>query len=233
MTRISMKDPFVLQLYKIRNVKKYDEFLELLEEVLNEAAERIYSSLNKNSVVSTFKDLCESAEKNIKDVDELKKHIVLLQKKLEDDISCRIVDHLDAKGFVSSHDPNNKGHVDILVQNQSKKFKWIGEAKLYDGNRYHQKGLYQLINDYSSGGKFESGGVLIYLNKTQYSVKDEMQSWDAHLKELAKDPNNRLVNFDSKFDEDTSSIFYSQHTHHRSGDPYRIRHCCLDIRIDF
>ena len=79
MTRISMKDPFVLQLYKIRNVKKYDEFLELLEEVLNEAAERIYSSLNKNSVVSTFKDLCESAEKNIKDVDELKKHIVLLK----------------------------------------------------------------------------------------------------------------------------------------------------------
>ena len=233
MTSINFNDPAVLQLYRIRHVDSYEEFLQLFEAVLDEASERICSNVNKNSEVKNFKELYASAQNNILDIGEFKKHVGLLQRKLEDDISCRIVDFLDSKGFISTHDPNNKGHVDILVQNQSKKFKWIGEAKLYGGDKYHEKGLYQLINDYSTGRKFESGGVLIYLNKTQYSVKEVMQSWDAHLKELAKDPNNRLENFTSEFDEHTSSIFYSRHTHHRSGDPYRIRHCCLDIRIDF
>lgn len=97
MTSINFNDPAVLQLYRIRHVDSYEEFLQLFEAVLDEASERICSNVNKNSEVKNFKELYASAQNIILDIGEFKKHVGLLQRKLEDDISCRIVDFLDSK----------------------------------------------------------------------------------------------------------------------------------------
>lgn len=225
--------PLVQQFTNIVYVDSHEEFLLLLEEKLVEISNKISASSKKKSVIVNYEELLKFGQSHVTTPKEFKRYKDLLEKTLEDDISTQISHMLEEAGFLSSHEPDHNGHVDLLVQSQNKKFKWLGEAKLYDGNKYHQKGLYQLIDDYSLGTQNESGGVLIYLNSTQYTVKEVMLSWEAYLKELSKDPLNRLKNFSSEFKEGTSAIFYSNHEHHRSGDPYRIRHCCLDIRINF
>ncbi|MHA3891091.1 hypothetical protein [Acinetobacter sp. GXMZU3951] len=225
--------PLVHTLIKIINVDSHEEFLNLLEDKLVLASEKVCSSAKKNSSVKTFNELCDSAKRNIQDPKELKLHLELLEKKLEDDISCQIAHMLDESGFIAEHDPNHNGHVDILVRSQNKKFKWLGEAKLYGGKKYSEKGLYQLVNDYSLGNPNESGGVLIYLNSTQYNVMEVVTQWQEYLQEISIDSAARLKNFTYNYRADYPLIFISEHDHHKTGIKYKIRHCCLDIRIDF
>ncbi|WP_218945297.1 hypothetical protein [Acinetobacter sp. YH12239] len=230
-------NPMIQTLSEIIYVDSHDRFLELLEDKLTELSTLVCATAKKNTSVENYKSLFAYSDEIACPI-KRKSYIADLEKKLEDDISIQLINLLNQNGFDAGHEDFHNGHVDIVIKSHNKKFKWLGEAKLYGGNKYSEKGLYQLINDYSLGKLNESGGVLIYLNSTQYSVKKVMQNWDSHLKELSKDTSNRLNSFTSEFKIDKegkqdSSIFYSTHEHHRSGDPYRIRHCCLDIRIDF
>lgn len=229
--------PLIRKFTEIIFVDNHERFLELLEDKLTELSTIVCASAKKNSTVENYKALY-AYNTQIECPDSRKKYINELEKKLEDGISLQLIDLLNQSGFDACHEEFHNGHVDIVIRSNNKKFKWLGEAKLYGGNKYSEKGLYQLLNDYSLGRLNESGGVLIYLNSTKYSVKKVMQNWDLYLKELSKDPNNRLEYFNSEFKKNKegkvdSSIFFSTHEHHRSGDPYPIRHCCLDIRIDF
>lgn len=233
MTKFNFNNDQVLKLYQAKNIESQDDFLQLLEGALVDSSRRICTSRKKNTLAKNFSKLCESAKKGFSDPEKLTNHIKLLEKILEDDITCRMVEHLDLQGFHASHESDHNGHVDILVQSDDKAFTWLGEAKLYKGSKYSEKGLYQLVSDYSTGAENESGGVLLYLNDTRLKVKEIMGEWQTHLTGLSADVNNRLEGLTFEPKKGTSSIFYTNHTHHRSGDPYRIRHCCLDIRIEF
>jgi len=233
MTKFNLNNKQLLKLYQVKNIESQDEFLQLLEDTLVDSSKRICTSRKKNTLAKNFAKLCESAKKGFNDPESLKKHIKLLEKILEDDITCRIVEHLDLQGFRASHESDHNGHVDILVQSDDKVYTWLGEAKLYKGSKYSEKGLYQLVSDYSTGAENESGGVLLYLNETRLRVKEIMSEWRSHLTSLSVDENNRLENLTFEPKKGTSAIFYTSHAHHRSGDPYRIRHCCLDIRAEF
>lgn len=229
--------PMIQILSETIYVDSHDRFLELLEDKLTELSIVVCSSAKKNSSIENYKSLLAYSDDIVCPIKK-KSYIANLEKKLEDGISIQLIGLLNQNGFDAGHEDFHNGHVDIVIRSKNKKFTWLGEAKLYGGNKYSEKGLYQLINDYSLGHLNESGGVLIYLNSTQYSVKNVMQNWDSHLKELSKDSKNRLDHFTSEFKKNEngqqdSSIFFSTHEHHRSGDPYKIRHCCLDIRIDF
>lgn len=233
MTKFNLNNDQVSKLYQSKNFESQDDFLLLLETVLVDSSRRICTSRKKNSFAKNFAKLCESAKKGFSNSDDLKNHIKLLEKVLEDDITCRIVEHLDIQGFRASHESDHNGHVDILVQSDDKAYTWLGEAKLYKGSKYSERGLYQLVDDYSSGMENESGGVLLYLNETRLQVKEIMGEWQSHLTSLSADKNNRLEGLTFEPKKGTSTIFYTSHIHHRSGDPYRIRHCCLDIRAEF
>lgn len=233
MTRYNLNNDQVLKLYQIKNIESQEEFLSLLENALVDSSRRICTSRKKNTLAKNFTKLCESAKNGFGDSKKLETHIQLLEKVLEDDITCRIVEHLDLQGFRASHESDHNGHVDILVQSDDKTYTWLGEAKLYKGSRYSEKGLYQLVSDYSTGMENESGGVLLYLNGTRLQVKEIMDEWQSHLTGLSVDSTNRLEGLTFEPKQGTSAIFYTNHIHHRSGDPYRIRHCCLDIRTEF
>lgn len=233
MTKFNLNNDQVLKLYQVKNIESQDEFLLLLESALVDSSRRICTSRKKNTLAKNFTKLCESAEKGFRDPKELKNHLKLLEKVLEDDITCRVVEHLDLQGFRASHESDHNGHVDILVQSDDKAYTWLGEAKLYNGSKYSEKGLYQLVSDYSTGAENESGGVLLYLNGTRLQVKEIMHEWQSHLTSLSADKNNRLESLTFEPKKGTSAIFYTSHIHHRSGDPYRIRHSCLDIRAEF
>ena len=233
MTKFNLNNDQVSKLYQVKNIESQDEFLSLLENALVDSSRRICTSRKKNTLAKNFTKLCESAKNGFSDSKSLKSHIKLLEKVLEDDITCRIVEHLDLQGFHASHESDHNGHVDILVQTDDKVYTWLGEAKLYKGSRYSEKGLYQLVSDYSTGAENESGGVLLYLNETRLQVKEIMNEWQSHLTNLSVDLTNRLEGLTFEPKKGTSAIFYTNHIHHRSGDPYRIRHCCLDIRAEF
>lgn len=224
--------PLIRKFTEIIFVDTHERFLELLEEKLIEISTTICSSAKKISTVANYQTL-SNYQDQIVCLQERKQYLNDLEKKLEDDISIQIVNLLNQSGFDASHEEYHLGHVDIVVKSKNHKFKWLGEAKLYGGNKYSEKGLYQLINDYSLGNPNESGGVLIYINSTQYKVTQILAQWQEYLENLSEDKKNRLENLSCTYNADYPLVFFSEHEHHRTGLKYKIRHCCLDIRIDF
>ena len=95
MTKFNLNNDQVSKLYQVKNIESQDEFLLLLENALVDSSRRICTSRKKNTLAKNFTKLCESAKNGFSDSKSLKSHIKLLEKVLEDDITCRIVEHLD------------------------------------------------------------------------------------------------------------------------------------------
>lgn len=92
----------------------------------------------------------------------------------EDQITYHIISHFDAYGFVSGHDKQIGGHVDITVEFED--YLWYGEAKIHSSYLTLQRGWAQLTSRYMTGMVDEDrGAFLIYnFNKDAVSVTN---SW--------------------------------------------------------
>ncbi|ATZ65456.1 hypothetical protein [Acinetobacter bereziniae] len=240
MTSIKILDGDVSELsQQLIPFKNHNNFLFHLYYAIDRARNKISSTSKKISRLRKIEKIYEIANNQLGD-DDRKVLLGFIADTLEDDISIRIVDIISENvRFKASHDGYHNGHVDINVQSWDLKHTWLGEAKLYSGLQYTEKGLKQLVEDYSKGSSNESGGVLIYIDSTQLGTQEIVEDWKGHLELISKDHTKRLsdlsvnlLDLEIENDEDDSEAFFSLHKHHRSksSNKYIIRHFCIDLR---
>lgn len=136
----------------------------------------------------------------------------------EDRLSIEIVNMLKSARYTATKDPTHGGHVDIYVEPKSGKFKWYGEAKIWNGVNYLDGGMNQLLTRYASGKELNLG-FLVYF-KADNLVK-KMSDWKEHLNsklDVNKDLTEEINNFS----------FYTVHKH-TTGSDIKVRHFSINI----
>lgn len=212
-----------------KEFKDHDDFLFNLYRIVDRACRKIGSRSKKISKLENIEKI--HAILNKLEESDKKELLNFISKTLEDDISIRIVDIISENlNFKVSHEGYHNGRVDILVDSWDAEHKWLGEAKIYSGPSYTEQGLKQLLYDYSKGELNESGGILIYVDSTTLGISEIIKNWKVKLEELSINPDHKLENIEFEFEERNPRVLYTQHIHHLSKEPYKIRHFCVDLR---
>ncbi|GKX58555.1 hypothetical protein [Leminorella grimontii] len=142
----------------------------------------------------------------------------------EDRLTTDVISFFKAKGYQASHDEMIGGHSDVVIR--FKGYMWLGEAKIHSSYSYLMQGFSQLCTRYSSGTSNNcNGGLLIYIrNNDAASVIAE---WNNRLNSVG------LPNYIYSDCENRQGLsFYSQHTHSRSGLPYKVKHMGIVLGFD-
>lgn len=104
----------------------------------------------------------------------------------EDAITEHIIVQLKQKYPSVHHDAQHGGHCDIYIEvtgSSGELYKWIMEAKLWDGFDYVYKGLEeQLLGSYAIGGMNNCKGGMIFYSKLTSGVSYAMEQWYEGLK---------------------------------------------------
>lgn len=146
-------------------------------------------------------------------------------KKLDEEgLSAVLAGFLSVPGLTVTQETNSNGHVDLTVEADHcvPPRKKLGEAKIYDGPKYHIKGLGQLIGRYSTG--CEGRGLLIaYVRKKDISgivkkLRSAMDS-DLPLEQQGKTKDHKL-----------KWSFISTHKH-SSGEKLDVCHIGCNLHI--
>lgn len=96
-----------------------------------------------------FMDAVEAAiERSIRIIEGSAKRYSSLD---ERGLSATLTGLLNAFGFRATAEQDHNGHVDIIVEHSfGRRWKYLGECKIYDGYKYHLAGCIQLLG-YCSG----------------------------------------------------------------------------------
>jgi hypothetical protein len=142
-------------------------------------------------------------------------------KRVEDDITVEVVNHLKVMGIDAGHDTKVGGHVDIKVTGPSD-YHWLGEAKRHKSSYdWVHGGFNQLSSRYTTGLEGQTnGGLLIYID--QERSDRVMERWKQYLSEALPELTFEPCTIDS-------IAFYSVHPHQRTGRPLRVRHIPLSV----
>lgn len=135
----------------------------------------------------------------------------------EDAMTRVLVSYLKGRFYPARSDPNERGHTDILVENQTLNLKWIAEAKIHSAYPVDARGLRQLLHRYTSG--VDDRGALVL-----YVFNEDTQAMMEHWKSLLLEPEYQLETL--RVDGDPHGVrfrFLSVHRH-RTGVEYTIRH---------
>lgn len=170
---------------------------------------------NVSDSYSKFVDLIERAIDFIGK--ELAKNPKYQKGLSEDQITNQIVNSLRLIGFDATHDTENGGHCDIVIE-ACNQMLWLGEAKMIKSknNNWLYKGYNQLYTRYSTGNDYQDrGGMIVYcfapyMNKIMNAWKDYLQN---------KYPNIQIAPC-KKY----SLAFYSEQDHIRTGRKFIVRH---------
>lgn len=182
-------DPFLRSYIKRKTASSYDDFVEQLYDDMADA------------IISLQQD----------------RHLYQKKEFGEDSISMALLTHLKALNYEAEHDPQHGGHCDLLVKSSVIKSEWIGEAKLWKGEKYIEGGLDQLLTRYSTGVPSENkGAILVYVK--QENTKSKLDRWSEHLKTVSSQKNIDL-------DSDVHPLrFDTTHQHPGSGLDYFVKH---------
>lgn len=137
----------------------------------------------------------------------------------EDSLTSRIVMFLKARGYRATANPFVRGHVDVVVESNDERFKWLGEAKCFTGDYVHlNEGFLQLQTRYMSG-RHPHAGLLIYVKVP--NCRHVMEEWRGRIGGAAKDtlPDHREL------------VFRTIHENPSSGLDVTIRH--MPTVLDF
>ncbi|MCX9456695.1 hypothetical protein GOU96_06145 [Vibrio sp. R-1] len=141
----------------------------------------------------------------------------------EDAISSVIIKCLKTLNYDAEHDTQHGGHCDILVKHQTLGFEWIGEAKLWKGQKYIADGLEQLLTRYATAVEGENcGGLLVYVKQPQ--AVEKMKTWRDT---LAAHPST--VSLDSLDGNITSLEFNSVQKAEATGLDYRLKNYFVSL----
>ncbi|BEM65468.1 hypothetical protein SME23J_44950 [Serratia marcescens] len=123
------------------------------------------------------------------------------------------------------HDAQHGGHCDIYIEVKSSNgelYKWIMEAKLWEGFEYVFKGLdEQLLRSYAMGGINNCKGGMIFYSKLVNGAKYAMTQWHDGLHEKAITISNKRADglrFDTK-----------HKLNNGTGADFFVNHYCVDV----
>jgi hypothetical protein len=143
----------------------------------------------------------------------------------EDEITEHLIVQLKHKYPSVHHDAQHGGHCDIYIEvvgSNGSLYKWVMEAKLWDGFDYIYGGLEkQLLGSYAVGGVNNCKGGMIFYSKLASGAKFAMESWHKGLEHngiIVKNKCSDGLRFD---------------TEHRlnggTGADFYVNHYCIDL----
>lgn len=141
----------------------------------------------------------------------------------EDSLSTTLAGKISIEGLVDvTRETNSRGHVDITIKVITISRKRLGEAKIYDGYAYHEKGLQQLVDRYSTGRE-RSGYMFCYVKVSD--IKGKMAKLQANC-DACKPcrQNTASVKHKEKW------AFETRHTH-ASGEELRVVHFGVNLHV--
>ena len=186
--------------------KKAPEYIDLLTAESDEKFETAFDAI----LGRVIHDL----EKNKKNYDELD----------EEGLTAVIATGLSMPGLKVTQETNSNGHVDIMISVEycSPVRTKLGEAKIYDGYKYHMGGLEQLLGRYTTGREGR-GLLIVYVRKKD--IKTKMQDIESRMnKELPHNQSGSTNGHSMKW------AFISSHTH-SSGEVLDVCHIGCNLHI--
>lgn len=143
----------------------------------------------------------------------------------EDAITEHIIVQLKQKYPSVHHDAQQGGHCDIYIEvtgSDGGLYKWIMEAKLWDGFSYVYDGLNdQLLNSYAQGGINNCKGGMIFYSKLSSGSKYAMDEWHKGL-EARNITVNNIRTDGLRFDT-------SHKLNQGLGADFHVTHYCVDL----
>jgi len=186
--------------------RKAPEYFDLLTAGTNEEFEEAFAALLQEAVAHL--------EKNKSNFDSLG----------EVGLTAVVVAFLNIPGLKVTQEEHSNGHVDITIQAQHcfPARRKLGEAKIYASPSYHEKGLKQLIDRYSTGREIR-GLLLNYVRKSDITqvVTNLRKSLDTTLPLKQKGPTQ-----DHKLKWSFSSIHG-----HSSGQDLEVDHVGFNLYV--
>lgn len=180
--------------------KRFPERLDLITARTTAEFEEAFEKVFNNAI--------QHLEKNSKNFDPLQ----------EDGLTAVIVGILaNTEGLTATQESNSNGHVDLTIradQCTPSRLK-LGEAKIFGYYSWHEKGLQQLVQRYTTGRE-ERGFLLVYVKKDD--VKGRMEKIRIELDQ--KLPCNQLK---ASSDHPIQWSFLTSHKH-RSGEEIEVWH---------
>lgn len=127
---------------------------------------------------STDEEFDEALESHILDaVRWLEDNANSLHGDNEDSLSTTLAGRISMKQLIDAgRETNTRGHVDITIKVISTPRKRLGEAKIYAGYAYHEQGIRQLVERYSTG-RDRSGYMFCYFKVPD--IKGKMEKLQA------------------------------------------------------
>jgi hypothetical protein len=175
---------------------------------------------------STDEEFDEALEEHIGTaVEWLEENANALRADSEDSLSTTLAAKISIRKLVdATRETNSKGHVDITIKVISTSRKRLGEAKIYDGYKYHVKGIKQLVERYSTGRE-RSGYMFCYVKNPNINAKIvALQSdCDGHL------PCNQ-IGAATAHKARRKWAFETRHTH-ESGEELRVVHYGVNLHV--
>lgn len=146
---------------------------------------------------------------------------------------------LSLKGYLAPYRANIamshiNGNADLVVQNDLRTLKWIGEAKILDdnySNNHLYEGILQLATRYSVGGMNEQHGGLLIYNFKPRTVRC-MERWKDYFLRRAPEDDFEDIGVIEIEEYDCGEGFFTEHSHHKSGLPFVICHFPLTFTND-
>ncbi|MEO1949101.1 hypothetical protein [Thioclava sp.] len=135
----------------------------------------------------------------------------------EDALTRSLMVGLNMAGITANHDPQLGGHVDLVVEGKGG-FRWIGEAKIYNGPAYIFGGYKQLTTRYgvAAPGR-DTGEIIIYCKQSR--ATERLDDWKAHLVENGED-----VSVTVQRTEEKPFEFRTENSCKATGLRFRTRH---------
>lgn len=139
----------------VTNPDSIAALIDLAERKFPNAFVRVWASMSDAEFDDAFESMLEGA------VDHLEKNANFYYDDDEDKITAAFVAYLSMPGLRVLQQSHSKGHVDITVELERMPplRRRLGEAKIYGGPAYHEKGLQQLVKRYTTGR--EGFGILL------------------------------------------------------------------------
>lgn len=158
----------------------------------------------------------------ISDTESGKQHHFI---KSEDALTEHIIAQLKRIYPSVHHDAQQGGHCDIYIEVKSSSgimYKWIMEAKIWNGFSYVYDGLVkQLLGSYATGGENNCCGGMIFYSKKQEGSKVYMDKWCEGLIEHGIHIKSRTA--------DGLRASTSHKLNSGSGADFFVNHYCIDV----
>lgn len=143
----------------------------------------------------------------------------------EDAITEHLIVQLKQKYPSVHHDAQNGGHCDIYIEvtgSSGDLYKWVMEAKLWNGFDYVYGGLEnQLLGSYAMGGANNCKGGMIFYSKLESGASYAMNEWETGLAAKGITVNSKS--------SDGLRIATEHKLNGGSGADFYVNHYCVDL----